>query len=188
MKIAVSSQGTTIDAQMDERFGRAAYILIVDTDTLAVEVLDNSANISAAQGAGIQAASMVSAKGAKALLTGSCGPKAMNAFQAVNIDVYTGQSGTVREAVERFRNGGLKPVNAANVGEKYGMSGMPGVGPSPNRSAAMSYGGGMGFGMGNPVGPVSMAPSKAETVEDLKKQAEILKPQLDAIQKKIESL
>jgi hypothetical protein len=137
--------------------------------------------------------------------------------------------------VERFRNGGLKPVNAANVGEKYGMSGMPGVGPSPNRSAAMSYGGGMGggmgggrgrgmggggrgivgggrgrgiagggrgmgggggmgmgggmgFGMGNPVGPVSMAPSKAETVEDLKKQAEILKAQLDAIQKKIESL
>lgn len=218
MKIAVSSTGTTLDAEIDERFGRAAYILIVDTDTLDVEVLDNSANIRAAQGAGIQAASMVSAKGAKALITGSCGPKAMNAFSAVKLDVYTGQAGSVRQAVERFRQGGLSASDKANVGEKYGMSG---VGPAMNKGGPASFpgggkvgsrgigcggrgrgiagggrgmggGGGMGLcggrGMGNAASPPPVSVSKAETVDDLKKQAAALKVQLEAIQKKIQNL
>ena len=59
MKIAVTSQGTSLDSQVDPRFGRAAYILIVDTETFEFEVLDNKENANALKGAGIQAASMV---------------------------------------------------------------------------------------------------------------------------------
>jgi predicted Fe-Mo cluster-binding NifX family protein len=208
MKIAISATGTTLDAQIDERFGRAAYILIVDTDSLDVEALDNSANISVAQGAGIQAASMVCAKGAKALLTGSCGPKAMNAFSVGKVDVYTGQQGTVREAVERFRQGGLMSSDKANVGEKYGKTGSgPGVsaiaGFQPmgvgrcmgGSGRGMGLGGGRGrglggrrMGMGNPVSQAQPPASKAETLDELKKQADALKSQLDDIQQKIEKL
>ena len=34
MKVAVTSKGTSLDSVIDPRFGRAPYILIVDTDTL----------------------------------------------------------------------------------------------------------------------------------------------------------
>jgi predicted Fe-Mo cluster-binding NifX family protein len=126
MKIAVSAKGMDIDSEIDERFGRAAYILIVDSATLDVTVLDNSDNINAVQGAGIQAASLVSGSGAEAVITGSCGPKAMTAFSATNIQVFTGQAGTVRQAIERFNQGGIQPAATANVGEKFGITGSAG--------------------------------------------------------------
>lgn len=211
MKIAVSSQGAGIDSQLDQRFGRAAFILIVDTDSMDVEVLDNSENINAAQGAGIQAASMVSGKGAEALLTGSCGPKAMTAFSATGVKVFTGQSGTVRQAVERFKQGGLQPTAEANVGEKYGVSGT-GVNPAAGQfqgggrkmgggggrcmggGGGRGMGGGGGRGMGGGMGMQGAGNSspagspKQESLAELKKQAADLQQQMEEIQKKINNI
>ena len=85
MKIAVTSRGKDLDLPMDPRFGRAAYILNVDADTLDFEVLDNSENVNALKGAGIQAATMISDKQADVLLTGFCGPKAFKALDAAQI-------------------------------------------------------------------------------------------------------
>ena len=45
MKIAVTSQGKDLDFQVDPLFGRAAYILIVDSETLNFEALDNKENV-----------------------------------------------------------------------------------------------------------------------------------------------
>ncbi len=58
MKIAVTSRGTDLDAQVDPRFGRAAYIIIVDSDTMEFKALDNKENVNALKGAGIQAATI----------------------------------------------------------------------------------------------------------------------------------
>jgi len=146
MKIAVSAKRMDIDSEIDERYGRAAYILLVDSESFEVTVLDNSENINAAQGAGIQAASMVSGSGADVLITGSCGPKAMTAFSATSIQVFTGQTGTVRQAVERFKQGGLKPADQANVGEKFGMGG--GTGGNAGRFSSRTGGRGMGMAGG----------------------------------------
>ena len=41
MKIAVTSTGSDLDAQVDPRFGRAEYLLIVDTDNLEFQVIEN---------------------------------------------------------------------------------------------------------------------------------------------------
>jgi len=41
MKIAISSTGTDIDAQIDSRFGRCAYFLIVNTDDMSFKAFDN---------------------------------------------------------------------------------------------------------------------------------------------------
>ena len=114
MKIAVTSKGTDLDAEVDPRFGRAAYILIVDTDTLAFEVLDNQTNVNAFKGAGIQAASMVSDKGADVLLTGFCGPNAFNTLKAANIKVASDVSGTVKDAVKSFNDDKLSFVDQPN--------------------------------------------------------------------------
>jgi predicted Fe-Mo cluster-binding NifX family protein len=115
MKIAVTSKGTNLDAEVDPRFGRGAYFLVIDTETLDFEVLDNTENVNAFKGAGIQAAKMISDKGVQILLTGYCGPNAFKALQAANIKVAVDVTGTVREAVKACRDGGLNFTNKATM-------------------------------------------------------------------------
>ena len=115
MKIAVTSQGTDLNAPVDPRFGRAAYILIVDSETLDFEVLDNKENANALKGAGIQAGTMVNDKGAEVLLTGFCGPNAFKVLKAANIGVANDASGSVREALTAYLDGKLPLADKANV-------------------------------------------------------------------------
>ena len=115
MKIAVTSQGRDLDSPVDPRFGRAAYILMVDTENLDVEVIDNQVNADAFKGAGIHAASQVHDQGGEVLLTGFCGPNAFRVLQAAGITVVNDAAGTVREAVAAYLNGNLSTATAANV-------------------------------------------------------------------------
>jgi predicted Fe-Mo cluster-binding NifX family protein len=115
MKLAISTSGTSLDAPLDPRFGRATRFIIVDSATGAFTVHDNTPNLNAAQGAGIQAAEAVSQLGAEAVITGHCGPKAFRALQVAGIAVVTGAAGTVGEAVARFQKGELKPATSADV-------------------------------------------------------------------------
>jgi len=118
MKIACSTQGAALDAQIDPRLGRAAYFLIIDTDSQAVDVLDNSGGASG--GAGIQAAQTFASKGVQAVITGNCGPNAFATFQAANIAVYTGASGTARDALAQYQQGTLTAAGQPNVGGHFG--------------------------------------------------------------------
>ena len=115
VKIAITSRGKNLDSPIDPRFGRAAYILIVDTSTNEVEVLDNSANINAFKGAGIQAAVTVSDRGAEALLTGYCGPNAFKTLSAAGVKVANDISGTVRDAVYAYQEGNVTFADSANA-------------------------------------------------------------------------
>jgi predicted Fe-Mo cluster-binding NifX family protein len=115
MKIAVTSMGQDLDASVDPRFGRAAYILIVDAESLDYEVLDNAENVNAFKGAGIQAATMISDKKADVLLTGFCGPNAFKALDAAQVKVAGDVSGTVREAVAAFVGGKVKITTEPNA-------------------------------------------------------------------------
>ncbi len=115
MKIAITSKGTDLDSEVDPRFGRAAYIIIVDSETLEFEVIDNKENVNALKGAGIQAARMVSDTKADVLLTGFCGPNAFKAMNAAKIGVANDATGTVRDAVQAYLDGKLPLSDAANV-------------------------------------------------------------------------
>lgn len=115
MRIAVTSQGQTLDSQVDSRFGRAGCFVVVDTDTGEFSVADNTQNLSAAQGAGIQAGANVVKLGVEAVVTGHVGPKAFATLQAGGVGVYTGATGTVAEAVEQFKAGALTAQSAADV-------------------------------------------------------------------------
>jgi predicted Fe-Mo cluster-binding NifX family protein len=114
MKVAVTSQGKTLDSQLDPKFGRAAYILIVDTKTLEFEVFDNNENKNAFKGAGIQAAAMISDKGAEVLLTGFCGPKAFQTLAAAGVKVVNDQTGRVIDAVQKFKQGNVVYAEKSN--------------------------------------------------------------------------
>ena len=125
MKICVTSSGDNLDAQLDPRFGRCAYLLIVDSETLQFEAVPNAA-AGVTGGAGIQAAQTIANKGAKALVTGNVGPNAFQALSAAGIDIITGASGTVREAVEKFKRGEFNKTGAPTVGGHFGMGGRGG--------------------------------------------------------------
>jgi predicted Fe-Mo cluster-binding NifX family protein len=115
MKIAVTSTGANLDSPIDPRFGRAAYLIIVDTESLAFEAVDNTASVNAFKGAGIQAAAAISRKGAKALLTGYCGPKAFEVLQAAKIKVANDVTGTVKEAIAAYNSGSITFSDSPNA-------------------------------------------------------------------------
>jgi predicted Fe-Mo cluster-binding NifX family protein len=115
MIVAVTAKGKNLSDEVDPRFGRAPYILIVDTKTMECEALDNSSNVNAFKGAGIQAATMVAEKGAEVLLTGYCGPNAFRTVQAAGIKVVNDVTGTVQQAIDTFRSGKVKYSENANV-------------------------------------------------------------------------
>jgi predicted Fe-Mo cluster-binding NifX family protein len=115
MKIAVTAQGFEMTSEVDPRFGRARHFVIYDTETEEFSARDNSANLNAMQGAGVQAAENVSREGVTALITGHVGPKAFQVLQAAGIKVYTGASGTVAAAIESFNKGELAEAGGPDV-------------------------------------------------------------------------
>jgi predicted Fe-Mo cluster-binding NifX family protein len=115
MRIAITATGKDVSSEVDPRFGRAKYFVVVDTDTNAATAHDNAQNLNAAQGAGIQAGETVSRLGAQAVITGNVGPKAFRILNAAGIKVYLSGAGTVADAIRKFKAGELPEASAANV-------------------------------------------------------------------------
>lgn len=115
MRVAVSCQEDNLDAEVDPRFGRASKFLLVDTDTLSFEAVENTQTLDLPQGAGIQAAQNIIAHRPDAVLTGNCGPKAFRVLQAAGIAVVVGVKGTVRDAVRAYMEGQYRAADEANV-------------------------------------------------------------------------
>jgi predicted Fe-Mo cluster-binding NifX family protein len=115
VKIAFAASGETLEAPLDSRFGRAAKFIVYDTETDALEVIDNVQNLEAAQGAGIQAAQTVSQSGVEGLVARHCGPKAFRVLSVAGIKVYNTDAPTVAAALEAFRAGTLEPATSSDV-------------------------------------------------------------------------
>lgn len=202
MKVAVSASGRDLDSQIDPRFGRCAYFLIVETEGMTFEAFDNE-SIAMGGGAGISAAQFVASKGARTVITGNCGPNAVQALTAAGIDLFVGQSGSVRTCVERFKRDEMKATSEPNVAEYLGMGGSqgqtPGGASGTRRGMGTGRGKGMGCGMGkrcgtgmgssaSPVQTGGGTGSKAEAIDTLKEQASGLTKQMEEIQARIRKL
>ena len=125
MKICVTATANSLEAQIDPRFGRCSYLIIIDSETMQFEAIPNMA-AGATGGAGIQAAQTIAKKGVRLLITGNVGPKAFQALSVAGIEIVTSAFGTVREAVEKFKRGELKKTGAPTVGGHFGMGGKGG--------------------------------------------------------------
>ena len=215
MKVAVSSSGRDLDAQIDPRFGRCAYFIIVETDDMSFEVFDNE-NIALGGGAGIQSGQFVASKGAKTIITGNAGPNAVRTLSAAGVEVIVGQEGTVRKAIEDYKERKLKSTTEANVADHYGMGNSSaqdtGVGDPPRqgglgtgggmgRCGGMGRGRGMGMGRGRGMGdgmpasgpaspnqPESAPLPKGEELKRLKDQSNDLRKQIENIESSIKDL
>ena len=207
MKIAVTASTRELSSPVDPRFGRCAYFLFVDSETMQFEAVENT-NVAAASGAGIQSAQLVANQGANVLLTGSCGPNAFQTLQAAGVKVIVGVTGTIQEAVQQYKTGKLQPTAQPNVPSHFGMGtggGSP-VGPGSGMGGGMGRGMGRGMGIGRGMGPgmgygsppqapgmPSSTPnippgSPEEELQYLKQQAEMLRHQTENISKRIKEL
>ena len=130
MKVAITLTGGGLDTAIDPRFGRCAYIAFVDTDAPDVAQIISNPSRNAGGGAGVQTAQTVINGGAKAVLTGAVGPNSLATLNAGAVKIYTGISGTGKDAIEKFKRGELQETT------------------SPTNPPLHETGGGMGGGQG----------------------------------------
>lgn len=149
IKIAISTNGPTLDDTVNPRFGRAPGFLIVDSQSLEFTYLDNGLSQTMSQGAGIQAAQNVAGSGAQVVLTGYVGPKAFTALEAAKVQIGQDvENMTVRKAVEEFNSGNITIASSPNSQGKSGMSGDAAQAPQQAQGAGRGQGGGGGQGGG----------------------------------------
>ncbi len=115
MKVAVTSQGEELSSEIDPRFGRAKWLVVVDTETGKSEVHDNAVNLNAAQGAGIQTGQNIANLGVEAVITGNVGPNAFKTLNTANVKIFLTEKQTVQDAIDSFKADKLKEVGQANV-------------------------------------------------------------------------
>ena len=205
MKIAITSNGANLDAPTSPVFGRCPMVVLVETETLQFEAIENPA-IAAPSGAGIQAAQLVVERGAQAVVTGNVGPNALEVFQSAGVPIYRSEDGTVRDAVEAFKAGKLQPLAAASAqaGAGTGAGQGMGMGRGMRRGSGMGRGMGRGRGMGQGMGmggraaapPTSGMPlpspvpagSREEEIATLREMTSELQRQLDEAKRRLDEL
>jgi len=151
MRIAITATGPSLEANVDPRFGRCPYFLIVETDDLGFEAIENP-NLALGGGAGIQSAQLMAERGVKHVLTGNCGPNAHQTLSAAGIVVSVGCSGPIRQVIEQFKAGRFTAALHPNVAGHFGIGATPGDTPGQPTSPGSAFGAGMGRGGGRGMG------------------------------------
>ncbi len=197
MKICVTATAGDLNAQVDPRFGRCQYFVIVDSDTMACEAMANEA-MNAPGGAGIQAAQAMVNKGVNVVISGNMGPNAFQVLSTAGVKVATGAYGTVKEAVEMYKSGKLSETGTSTVAAHAGMGAGMGTGSGMSMGGGRGGGGGrgmgrgMGLGMQQPMPQQPQAPqaprTKEEELEQLSNMASKLEKEMEEVKKRIEEL
>ena len=115
MKIAITAQGKELSSEIDFRFGRTKWIIVVDTEMDDFQLHDNTVNLNAVQGAGIQTGQNIANLDVEVVITGNVGPNAFKTLNAAGVKIFLAESQTVQQALDSFRAGKLKEVDGANV-------------------------------------------------------------------------
>ncbi len=153
MKVAISATGNTLDSMVDPRFGRAAWFLIVDTDSKQlIEAIDNTTGKEAAHGAGISAAALVADKGVKAVLTGRVGPKALPVLDKAGVMAVNDVSGSVQDAIANFAGTTAAATPAADTNQPPAPGSGQGQGQGRGTGQGCGCGQGQGQGQGRGMG------------------------------------
>ena len=115
MKIVITAQGKQLSSEIDLRFGRAKWLIVIDTEMYDSQAHDNVVNLNAVQGAGIQTGQNIANLGVEAVITGNVGPNAFKTLNAAEVKIFLSEEQTVQEAIDSFKTGKLKEVDQANV-------------------------------------------------------------------------
>lgn len=119
-KICISSTGKDLDANVDPRFGRSEFFLIINPENKDYELIINESQ-NEMGGAGIKAAERIAKNNVKYVITGNVGPNAFQTLKAAGIKVISGVSGNISDVIDQFNKGELKENDAPSVGSHFGM-------------------------------------------------------------------
>jgi len=182
MRIAVSANQPNLDGEIDPRFGRCQYFVIVDPETMEFEVVENP-NVGASGGAGIMTAQLIAGKQVQTIITGSIGPNASRVLSAAGIQMVTGVTGKIDDAIEAYKSGRIEisPQPGIGRGMGMGMAGGRGMGRGPGFSPGMARGRRPETGSAYQLSP-------GEEISDLKHRVQALAEELAEIQRRIKDL
>lgn len=191
MKICVTATDRSLDASVDPFFGRCRYFVIVDSETMEFEALENPA-FSAPGGAGIYAAQTIANKGIDVLLTGDIGPNALPILSAAGIKVVTGISGTVKNVIEQYKKGAPKPTTVPTMPAYFGMGRGRGLGMGRGRGFwCRWYPHPVPYYMPEPYIPYEVPytePSREEEIAHIKEMLESLEDELKGMKERLKEL
>lgn len=112
MKLAISSEGDTLQSNIDPRFGSCKQFLIVEIVDNAVKEVIATVNegLNQNHGAGIRAAQQLSGLGVNVVISGNLGPNVSKVLAEAGIKtVYS--SDNAKTAIEKFLKNELKEIN-----------------------------------------------------------------------------
>ena len=119
MKVIIRATGKDLESDIDIRFGRCKYFLMVDTETNETKAIENTAQAQAG-GAGITAAQIVANEKPDAIITANLGPRAFQVFQQLKIKIYQAQ-GKIKQALEDLKNNKLKEITSETGPQHQGL-------------------------------------------------------------------
>ena len=127
MRLAITSTGKDLTSEVDPRFGRAAYFILIDMDEISnidnldklneikYKLIDNMQNLDISQGAGIQAGKTIVDNKVDVVITGNCGPKAFKVLNSAGIKTILNAKGQIRDVILKFKKGELQTSQNPNV-------------------------------------------------------------------------
>jgi predicted Fe-Mo cluster-binding NifX family protein len=102
MKLCFTAKGATLESLSEDRFGRAPYFIIVESENGSFEAIQNP-YADGAGGVGPKAAQVLIAQDVKALISGQVGGNAKEVLVAAGIAMYVYKAGgTVKDAFDQF--------------------------------------------------------------------------------------
>ena len=125
MKVAITAGEPKFEAELEPRFGRCAYFLIVDTETQDWKPMQNPA-AEAMGGAGPQAAQFLADQEVEAVISGEFGPNAYTALEAGGIRMFRAQVEPIDTLVEKLLTDQLEPVSGPTGPQRHGGRGARG--------------------------------------------------------------
>ena len=121
MKVAVSAKKEDETADIDERFGRCPYFVIVDTDEMEYKAIENE-HAKESHGVAPQVVQLLSGMDIEAVITGNVGPNGYQTLESAEIEAYKG-SGKISDAVELLKDGELQKIENETVRGHHGKGG-----------------------------------------------------------------
>lgn len=113
MKICIPTTGENgLDNLVGEHFGRVPSYTIIDLDTNQIKVIPNTSEHMGGQG---RPPEIMAREGVNIMICRGLGRRAIMMFEELGIDVYIGASGTVKDAINAFKQGKLQKASIENA-------------------------------------------------------------------------
>lgn len=104
MKTVITSTGSNLESEFDQRFGRCAFFCVLNTETGETNFVKNE-YADAPSGAGPKASEAVIELGAKKIISGDFGPKAKDVLEKFSIQmvIFDGKGKSLKEITDTIK-------------------------------------------------------------------------------------